>query len=224
MKFRNDSSEPLLLTTPCLFPNTDGEALEVRIVSDQYYPMKLELQKAALGRTFYVKRKVQSIVSKGELRMQQSLLIQSGYFKGGDFADLVKSLSGNSYLQAFAAYFCNRSSSSKPQNGASVEDFCKSVLLDCSCTDLTLPIYLRLRTAIASLETKSSSSSLLAWDFRLVRSFYEGYAQNMSESQPLLNIEKVAFLIECVERLADDLNNRQEANNGSWSKILYGAF
>jgi Anaphase-promoting complex sub unit 1 C-terminal domain len=192
--------EPLRLTTPCLFPNGDGDAQEARIISDQFYPLKLDLQKAAFGRPLYVKRRTQGLVSKGPLRMQQSLLVQSGTFKGGDFVDLVKSLTRNTYMRAFAKYIlCAYSASTKSQHGLSVEEFCKAVLLEClsGCTDLTLPIYLRMRTALSLIEGKSSSASLLAWDFRLIRSFYE--ASTMT-SPSLLNIERVAYLIESAER------------------------
>lgn len=189
-----------------MLPNADGDALEARIVSDKFYPLTLELHKGAYGRAFYVKRKAESLFSRGGLRMQQSLLVQAGHFQGGDFADLVSSLSRNAYMQAFAKYMCvdGSSPSTKSQKGESVEDFCKSSLIECLSgrADLPLPLYLRLRTAVASIEAKSSSSALLAWDFRLIRSFYETSTRNISAaSQPLLNIEKVAYLLESVERI-----------------------
>lgn len=132
--------------------------------------------------------------------MMDSLLVQSGSFEGGDIADHVKSLSGSSYFQAFANFVCVRVSPNRSQHGVSIENFCKSVLHEClmGCSELTLPIYLRLRASIALIESKSSSSALFAWDFRFF------YGQNYQ----LLNIEKIAYLIESVERVCENLEGR----------------
>lgn len=213
-------SEPVQLMTPCLFPNMEGEALVARIVSTDYYPIELDLQNAGSVRTFFVKRTTKSLVSRGGLGMQRPLLVQSGYCNKEDLAYLVKYRCGNRYLQAFANYLCVWMSSSSC--GSSVEKFCKSVLLDYTCTDLTLPMYLRLRTAFTSIKAQSSSSAILAWDFRLIRSYYESSTRsNADESQSLLNIEKVAYLIESVERLAVGFDHENDCNS-SWRSVLSG--
>lgn len=200
IKFRDCASEPLCLTTPCLFPNADGEAVEARIISDRYYPLKLELGKASFGRTFFVKRRAECPYSNGGIGTMDSLLVQSGSFQGGDFADHIKSLFGSSYIQAFANYMCVRAPPNGSQHGVSIEAFCKSVLHEClmGCSELALPIYLRLRASIALIESKSSSSALFAWDFR----FFYG------QKYQLLNVEKIAYLVESVERVCENLESR----------------
>ena len=138
--------------------------------------------------------------------MQQTLFVRSGSFHGGDRAALMKSLSGNNFVQSFETYVCNHCAPNKVEHGVVLEDFCKSILPDRSCTDMTLPLYLRLRSAVTLIQMHSNASPLLAWDFRLIQSFYEKYMHNKSgaRSQPLLNVEKVAYLIECMGQIAGD--------------------
>ena len=200
------------MTAPCLLPNADGAALEARILSDRFYPLKFELNKDVSGRTLFVKRRFDCSPSIGSLGTQQSLLIQSGNFHGGSvYDDVVKSLPGNPYIQAFAKYICGRSQKGKSQCGASVENFSVAVLQECLAgySDVSLPVYLKLRTSIASIEANSSSAPLLAWDFRLMRSYYERSRQNSaSDGRAMLNIVRVVYLNEFVDHVVDSLKRR----------------
>jgi len=200
------------MTTPCLLPNADGAALEACIVSDHFYPLAFEVNNA-LGKTFYVKRRFERPYSGSSLAIQHSLLVQAGNFQECDittFVSIVESLSGNPYVIAFARYICSGSFKKKPQIGAAVEDFCKGVLQEClvGYSEVSLPIYLKLRTSITAIESCSTSSAFFAWDFRLVRSFYKASLRHRADAGfgsdntlSLLNIEKVAYLNDLVGRV-----------------------
>lgn len=201
IKYQNQSSDPINLTAPCLLPNTDDTALEGRIVSVQFYPLKFDFNNDVFGRTLFVKRRYDT-----SIHTQQSLFIQSGNSGGGFLADVTKALPGNPYIQAFAKYICARSAKGKSQYGVSTETFIVAVLQECLAgySDTSLPVYLKLRTSIASIEANSTSASLLTWDFRLVRSFYEmSNREGAKDARAMLNIEKVAYLSEFVDTVVN---------------------
>lgn len=182
-----------------MLPNTDKPALEAKILSDQFYPLKFDLNQAVFGRTLFVKRKLDNSALTGGLDTKRSLLTQSGNFQAGAVYDGVKSLTGNPYIQAFAKYICGRSPRGKSQYDATVENFSVAVLQECLAgySDASLPVYLKLRTSLASMEAISSSAALLAWDFRLINSYYElSESENHSDARAMLNVEKVAYLSE----------------------------
>ena len=151
------------------------------------------------GRTLFVKRKLDYSALSGGLDTKRSLLTQSGNLQSDTVYDVVKSLTGNPYLQAFAKYICGRSPRGKSQYDATVENFSVAILQECLAgySDVSLPVYLKLRTSLASMEAISSSAPLLAWDFRLINSYYElSESKDHSDARAMLNIEKVAYLSE----------------------------
>lgn len=212
INFQDQSSESVHLTAPCLLPNTDKAALEAKIVSDQYYPLKFDLNQAVFGRTLFVKRKFDYFALNG-LEPKRSLLTQSGNYQAGTLYDVVKSLTGNPSVQAFAKYICCRSPKGNSQYDATVENFSLAVLQEslAGYSDASLPVYLKLRTSIEFMAS-SSFAPLLAWDFRLMRSYYElSESNDQGDVRSLLNIEQVAYLSEMFnkaleERIARELN------------------
>ena len=190
------------MTTPCLLPNTDGTVLEGRILSEHFYPLKFDI---AIGRTFYVKRRFESPLSTGSLGVQHSLATHAGNLHHCGVSDLPKSLSGNPFVLAFAKYICALSSKKKSHFGASVEEFSRAIVQECLAgySEMSLPVYLKLRTSIAAIEAGSTSSALLVWDFRLMCSYYEVVNRqgNSPGAGSLLNIEKVAYLSTLVNSL-----------------------
>lgn len=249
--FKDPNLEPVNMTAPCLLRNFDNTAIEARIVSDRFYPMKIDLTKTVFGRTFYVKRRSDNTCysTHHDPHLQRSLLVQTGNFHVGGFLDLVRSLSSSSYILTCAQYICGNvgTSSFKKKSvfGSTVEDLYECVTGD---AETSLPIYLSLRNAIACIQSNSSSSSRFAWDFRLLRSYFEHHVQQQQyeeekqeegggsitqKGRKMLNIEKLSYLNEVVERLLivddddDDVDNRQNKHHHEFpsttSECFYGA-
>ena len=200
-----DQTESLRLDAPCILRNIDRPVLIARIVSDSFYSMKFDLNDVASGRTFFVKRKMESSCLGGASDLRRSLLVQTGNFNGVGFLDLMKSLSGNPYVLSFAKYMCGNGSHSrkKVRNASAVEGFCEFILHECLTADveMSLPVYIGLWTSISSIDAGSSSASIYLWDFQLIRSYYEEHCRRQlaTAGQPLLNFQKIAVLNELVE-------------------------
>ena len=195
------------MTAPCLLPNTDKAALEAKILSDQFYPLKFGLNQAVFGSTLFVKRKFDYSALNG-IANKRSLLTQSGNHQAGTLYDVVKSLTGNPSMQAYAKYICCRSPKGKSQYDATVENFSLAVLHECLASgysDTSLPVYLKLRTSLDSMEATSSSTPFLSWDFRILQSYYElSEPKDNGNVLSLLNIEKVAYLSEMFTQALHD--------------------
>lgn len=209
--FKDNDYEPAHITAPCLVRNSDSTAMEARIVSGRFYPLRIDLNESAFGRTFYVKRRSENPGYSQDPQVQRSLLVQTGNFHQGGFFDLVGSESSSPFIIAFAQYICGNVGVSTKKNslyGSTVEDFCANVLYESFAGDAetSLPIYLSLRSAIASIESNSSSSPHSAWNFRLLRSYYEDHSQrDDAVARRVLQLEKTTYLTEVVERLIEPL-------------------
>jgi hypothetical protein len=216
ISYKDDSSNPLRLTAPCVLFNSDKVAAKARIASKSFYPMQFDINEAAFRRVFFVKRRTENpFLDDGDSDgRQRSLLVQTGNVSGTGFIELIRSLSGNPCTLAYYRYLCcNRTAYSK--HGTSVEEFCTSVLQECLAgnAEMSLPVYLGLRSSIASIEANSSSAPMFAWDYRLMRSYYEDCRRpNAAVSPPMLNVEKVAYLAELVERAIKRIEQNLESN------------
>jgi Anaphase-promoting complex sub unit 1 C-terminal domain len=186
----------LYLTAPCLVPNGEGDSAELRIVSDDFYPLEVKVDQSVFGRTLYVKRRTDSSVSIREIGHQR--------FFGGD-VNLKECLQqGNPYVRALITYLFVFSSSKMARRDVSTEGFFRCILPECvsNRAEMTYPLYLRIWASTFLLETNTGLSNLIAWDLRLILSFYKGHHKRLgSASPPLLNPERLSYLGEIVERL-----------------------
>lgn len=99
----------------------------------------------------------------------------------------------------FAKHFCDKIEANiSTRNGRpSMAQFCSQVLQECCLhnTQEALPIYISLRNSIDTLNAGYELPISSAWDFRLIRTFYE----RSKRSRGLLSFELVAYLIEMFE-------------------------
>lgn len=189
------------MTVPCLLRNTDEMPSRLRILSDRYYPLSLELDDPTVGRTFFVKKRSAHLSYVQDPEAHRSLLVQTGNFRGGPFLDLVASFTEDPKVLAFAQYLCgNEDQTSTPgeQNPFTVAGFCTRVLHECLSLDTeeALPLYLSLRCAVGPCTFCPHS----VWDCRLIRSYYENRSRTVSGSSPrLLNNEIIAYINELTQ-------------------------
>lgn len=202
---------PLKMTAPCLLRNTAARPSQLRVVSERYYPLSLDLDSPPMGRIFFVKKRSAHLSYRQDPDAQRSLLVQTGSFRGGPFLDLVASFTEDPKVIAFAQYLCgagNSHSANGNHDPFTVSGFCTRVLHECLTLDTeeALPLYLALRSAIEAVKSGSRSSVRSIWDFRLIRSYYGERKRIVADSSPrLLNDELVTYLSELVENvLADD--------------------
>lgn len=190
------------MTAPCLLGNTDEKPSRLRIVSDRYYPLSMNVDNPAVGRTFFVKKRSAHLSYVQDPEAHRSLLVRTGSFRGGPFLDLVASFTEDPKVVAFAKYLCataNQTTNQGAHNPFSVPGFCTRVLHECLSLDTeeALPLYLSLRCAVEA----STSHPHSIWDCRLIRSYYENRRRIVSDSSPrLLNTEIVAYINELTQR------------------------
>jgi anaphase-promoting complex subunit 1 len=198
------------LTLPCLLMNSDSPLEELRVVSDKYYPVTLNLESIAPSYTFFVKKRTAKLhhfpYSSGQ-RMEK-------------MAPLVRSLTENPFLLAYSKYFChneNDNGSRQAANPAGWDD--SRVLLESLSAEEALFLYLTLDRGIAAMQQQKQSTGGCAsltlgrclWNLRLVRTYYQerlGWmgspslsALPSSEKPMLINTDLLAYLHERTERL-----------------------
>lgn len=141
--------------------------------------------------------------------------------------DLVVSFTDDKAILAFAKHFCGiregESTSPATENPFSLEGFCQRVLFESLMHDTqeALPLYLELRNAVDCVDHRSRSMTFIAWDFRLIRSYYTCRSLIVDESKSaLLNSEIVTYLYEMVERTFNAKGREQPALLGPMT-VLY---
>jgi hypothetical protein len=207
------------MTAPCLMFNTDAKPRELRVVSERYYPVTLNLNDLALKRTIFVKRRSAHLSYLQDPHSQRSLLVQTGSFQGHTSLDLIASFTDDQQVLAFAQHLCDvghLQSKSGPAGPFSVAGFCSRVLHECLLLDSeeALPLYLALRSAISSVQAGIRSGVTYVWDLRIIRSYYEHRRRLVPDTSPrLLNSEIVTYLIELLENALIGSDGKPKANN-----------
>lgn len=210
------------MTAPCLFFNQDSKPKELRVTSERYYPLTLSMKDGIPRSTIFVKRRSAHLSYLQDPHSQRSLLVQTGTFKGGKALDLIASFTDDQKVLAFAKHLCDLGQpvGSGATGPFSVAGFCSRVLHESLLLDTqeVLPLYLELRTTIASLQIDSFSVATQMWDFRIIKSYYEQRRKlQISDSSPrLLNSEIFAYLLELLEKLL--VENRDKHRPVSASK------
>jgi anaphase-promoting complex subunit 1 len=201
--FPSRSLDPLRLTAPCLLVNTDEIPSELRVVSKQHYPLTIALDDHFGNKTFYVKRR--SAHMYGERPHFHTSLTQTDNGQGRESLELIRSFTDDKRVLAFAKHFCDfcQPQTRKHNSGQSMAQFCSRILHECFLRDSqeALPLYLALRSAITMVDSGCSARATCAWDFRLIRSYYQlgGLGAVGTNSNGLLNCELITYLIELLE-------------------------
>lgn len=177
---------------------------------------------------FFVKRRSAHLSYKQDPESKRSLLVQTGSLQGGSPMDLVASFTDDKTILAFAKHFCGIRET-EPVNGVAddpftIEGFCRRVLFEALMHDTqeALPIYLLLRNAVDSINSESRYSTFVAWDFRLIRSYYSFRSFLVDESEPgMLNVEIVSYLNELVERTFHSKTIKNPGSSNGPMAILY---
>ena len=201
--FANESLGPLHLTAPCLLVNTDEIPREVRVVSKQHYPLTITLDEHFGNKIFYVKRR--SAYTYGERPHLHTSLMQTDKWQGRESLEHIASFTDDQRIHAFANHFCDICQPRRRKQNylQSMSQFCCRILHECFLRDSqqALQIYLSLRSAINMISSGCSNRVAYAWDFRLIRSYYQdgGHGTNDKKSKGLLNRELLVYLIELFE-------------------------
>ena len=199
------------LTSPCLVPSQSARACELKITSDRYFPLTLEMDErgSVLSHTVvYVKKKSGHLSYVQDPHALRSLSVQAGG-SSGSVLDLIRSFTEDPRLLAFAEFLCNtyeqtsskavsfygaqKSSSQHGEISTSTKTFCAETLFECLTQDKmeVLPMLLSLRSCIMHRDTISVCN---LWDLRLLRSM------TMHRTSSIVNAEFVALLCEHVDR------------------------
>uniref|UniRef100_A0A7S4MEE8 Anaphase-promoting complex subunit 1 C-terminal domain-containing protein n=1 Tax=Odontella aurita TaxID=265563 RepID=A0A7S4MEE8_9STRA len=247
-KFLETEAEVIKMTAPCLLLNK-GKMSMLRLDSNRYYPVSLDLQSAGL--VLFVKKKYGHLSYQQDPHAQRSLAVQTGGTGGGSGLDLIQAFTEDPMLLAYAKHLCqtamgqvNASKWVIVQNRealisrVSTEKFCTEILHECLTLDKpeALPLYLSLRNSLIAIEDVMSDS-MGVWDMRLVRSYYQArqHLGNPSPSSvPLLGLEYVILFEEYLGRLFDRRDVQEVLMNyvsscGSWARGrdwpgLFGSF
>jgi len=212
--FEGRIAKPISLTAPCLLLNTDEKPNELRVVSNRYFPISVAFDASAGNRIFFVKRRSAYLCRGEDPLSQRSFLMQAEKFQGRDPLELIASITDDRRLLVFAAHFCDvNDPKTRSQLSGSMGKFCSWVLHECFLRDTqeTVPLYVALRSAVSMVETGTCSSLPCAWDFRLIRAYYQCNAR-MSElacgsknaKSNSLNSELLGYLIQMMESALAD--------------------
>jgi len=187
---------------PCLLRNSDSAYEELRVASDEYYPLKIRLRQPHLrlhynrSNIFFVKKR--NVQRFGDVPM---LLSRIAHPEPGKNTE--SDLTTNPYLKAFANYLVRRSD----------PEFLSRIVEECVSGDAeeALALYLSVLPKHGTLPT-----GRVAWDLRLFRTYYQerlrlvGYG---NKSKELLDPDLLlAYLHEMAERdLASEQSNDRES-------------
>eukprot|EP00536_Pseudo-nitzschia_multiseries_P002282 jgi/Psemu1/251518/estExt_Genewise1Plus.C_300110 len=213
LHFKDKSLDPLHLTAPCLLVNTDKKPCEVRVVSKQHYPLKISLDANLGSKTFFVKRRSACMYDGDRPHSNTSILMQSDKLRGRDPLELVTSFTNDRRILAFAKHFCDffEPQARKHAAGQSLAQFCSRILHECFLRDTqeALPLYLALRSSINAIDAGHSARVAHAWDFRLIRTYYQQHSPMNGEkdSPGVLNCELIAYLFELLESALSSENS-----------------
>jgi anaphase-promoting complex subunit 1 len=203
--FSKDSISPMHLTAPCLLVNTDEKPCELRVVSKQHYPVTIAFDKHVGSKVFFVKRRNASLNDGDRPHSHRSFLMQADKLQGIDSLELIAPFTDDQRVLAFAKHFCDfcEPETRKHFSRPSIAQFCSQVLHECFLHDTqrAIPLYLALRSTIDMINAESGSRVASAWDFRLIRTYYQEKSLGVGAkgSNGLLNCELVAYLIELFE-------------------------
>lgn len=128
--------------------------------------------------------------------------------------NVIESFTDDQKVLAFSRYFCDAGDiqqNTSLSGPFSVSGFCRRVLHECLVLDTeeALPIYLALRSVVDNVYSGTCSPVPFAWDFRLIRSYYEQRPSLLKGNSPrLLNCELVSYLVDMFENTLRKANDK----------------
>jgi anaphase-promoting complex subunit 1 len=175
------SIEPLQFRVPCLLRNSESPLVELRVLSDRYYPLVLNLSRQNGICSFFVKRRYVQLTntpSPSKERYRDNMVNVSSAV--------------DPFLKAFSEYFCEEIAGKAQQvrDKASDPEFMTRVLSICQKNDAVdaMSLYCNLRRSVTDLkDCDSIVRTCFLWDLRLIQTYYERRKENLSK--PLLDTQ-----------------------------------
>ena len=191
-------SEPQQFKVPCLLRNSDSELKELQVLSDEYYPLTLDLSERNSSFVFFVKKRSTSVEPNIRIPSFPKQTIGKKVFARQDTAESIKALTDDSFLLAFADFIGEKQTQGRRRAKTS---FASRALLECltNDTDEALSLYLAFDSGIRSLDKKERGKVL--WNLQLIRTYYQA---NWS-TPTLLNTQ---LLLPYLQRKVDATTNR----------------
>jgi len=185
------SSEPQQFKVPCLLRNSDSKLKELQVLSDEYYPLRLNLSERSSSYTFYVKKRSTSIASNLRVpSFPRKMVGEKADFAYQDTTQAIKVMTADPFLLAFADYIGESKTRSKTK---STSDFTSRALLEClnSDSDEALSLYLALDSRIRM--NGKTNSDFVSWNLQLIRTYYQARQRltddDGASTKPLVNTQ-----------------------------------
>jgi anaphase-promoting complex subunit 1 len=215
----DDMQEPQHFTVPCLLRNSDFVAKRLRVASEKYFPVTVDLSQRSTSYIFYVKKRT-AVLGRTTDPFLPSQPFGKPIALQQTIADLVRSLTDNPFLVAFAENLCAQN-----KNILSNPSFDSRAVLASLTEDHedALPIYLALRHAFGCFRSGSDLAAGFVWNLRLLRSYYQECKRIVgSDTRPLLDTQlMLPYLHESTDQ---SLASRAlaEKDTERFALILYG--
>jgi anaphase-promoting complex subunit 1 len=186
----SDLVDPLEYRAPCLLPNTENSLLELRVLSDKYYPLTLKLSRQSGVCVFFVKRRhghsTHSFAPPGVADVK-------GNCRNGAESKAV-SLGRSLFRDAFAEYFSSETEGASSDMSADPE-FLSRVLCVRVDDDSVLPLLWHLRYSA------EFPNAAVRWNLRLIQAYYE--QRKHSESSLMDTQLLLPYLLELADPAGD---------------------
>lgn len=205
--FAEESIPSKEFTAPCLLLNTNGTPKTLRVSSDRYYPLSIDITKTSsrnIGTTFYVKRKSgrHGHDASDSNSSQHSLIVQAN--TGSDSVEkMVELFTEDPTMIAYSRYLCKAPFLSKGR--LTSPNVLVRVLHEClvNNTKEALPLYLKLTSSVGKMSSDDPSSVDAVWDVRLIQSYYKARSKNaaIKSTTRIISAEFVSILQELVRQV-----------------------
>jgi Anaphase-promoting complex sub unit 1 C-terminal domain len=163
---------------PCLLLNSESPVQELRILSDEYYPLEFNISSHATMCQFYVKRRTRGSQQLGNVK---AILTQRALGRASTllphFAQMNLKSTSNQFVAAFTEYFGSNEWSAERSTAA---DFVSRCVHECLSenTPEALGVYLTLNQGIRAINSKFIGAVVqFLWDLRLIRTYYQEQRQ-----------------------------------------------
>jgi len=201
-----NKSNVVCLTSPCCLSSFQGKTLELRLASNRYFPLRVELLekwKVLYPSVVYVKKRSGHLSYVQDPRALKSLIVQAGG-SSGSIVDLIRSFTEDPRLISFAELLCDsmEQTSLKGKEMSAMHER-TSTLAKESCSDLLFECLMHGKTEVlsilVSLRNRVMEQDVIhtcnLWDLRLLRSIVMH-----SSSSGIIETDFVALLSEHVDR------------------------
>ena len=190
---------------PCLLRNSGSPHQELRVLSDNFFPRKLDLLKQNGIYSFFVQRRYTD---------QRKSLATCSSSSNAVASVLMGTSNVHPYLKAYADYFLTGDKGSS-EHHALDHDFLSHLISTCQksdCPEDVLPLYLKIWYGLGQLKNMDQTTrACFLWDLRLLQCYYLN-AQTRSETSLLDKIFLLPYIFECTERLVVSTSSQSFAS------------